>query len=100
MTLINTNVVASRLIKREKALLPVAVRRSKTQLNFVATKASRIPPNLNFPGETEFVFAIFCLDYLGRRREKVDGHFANCRFSFRDLLIFISFCSISFRKLL
>ena len=30
MTLINTNVVASRHIKREEVLLPVAVRRSKT----------------------------------------------------------------------
>ena len=61
MTLINTNVVASRLIKREMALLPVAVRRSKTVLNFICgneneteTKASRIPSNLYFPGEMEF----------------------------------------------
>ena len=30
MTLINTNVVASRHIKREEVLLPVAVRHSKT----------------------------------------------------------------------
>ena len=30
MPLINTNVVASRLIKREEVLLPVAVRHSKT----------------------------------------------------------------------
>ena len=35
-------------------------------------------------------FVIFSLEYLSRRSEKVDGHFANCRFSFRDLLIFIS----------
>ena len=38
MTLINTNVVASRHIKREEVLLPVAVRRSKTpefKLNFI-----------------------------------------------------------------
>ena len=36
----NKNVVASRLIKREKALLPVAVRRSKTPLNFVCGNES------------------------------------------------------------
>ena len=48
--------------------------------NAAATKASRIPPNVNFPGETEFVFGIFCIEYLSRRSEKVDGHFANCRF--------------------
>ena len=38
MTLINTNVVALRHIKREEVLLPVAVRHSKTpelNLNFV-----------------------------------------------------------------
>ena len=35
MTLLNTNVVASRFIKREKALLPVAVRRSKPPNNFI-----------------------------------------------------------------
>ena len=38
MTLINTNVVASRHIIREEVLLPVAVRRSKTpevNLNFI-----------------------------------------------------------------
>ena len=38
MTLIKTNVVASRHIKREEVLLPVAVRRSKTpelELNFI-----------------------------------------------------------------
>ena len=35
MTLISTNMVASKLIKREKALLPVAVRHPKTLLNFI-----------------------------------------------------------------
>ena len=38
MALINTNVVASRHIKREEVLLPVAVRHSKTpelNLNFI-----------------------------------------------------------------
>ena len=47
MTLINTNVVASRHVKREEVLLPVAVRHSKMpelNLNFIrATKTSRIP---------------------------------------------------------
>ena len=41
MTHINTNVVASRHIKREEVLLPVAVRRSKTpelKLNFIRGK--------------------------------------------------------------
>ena len=41
MTLINTNVVASRHIKREEVLLPVAVRHSKTpelNLNFIRGK--------------------------------------------------------------
>ena len=86
MTLINTNVVASRLIKREKALLPVAVRCSKTPLNFVCG-------NENFPGETEFVFGIFCIEYLSRRSEKVDGHFAKCRFSFRFAPFrFVNYC--------
>ena len=39
MTLINTNVVASRHIKREEVLLPVAIRHSKTpelNLNFIS----------------------------------------------------------------
>ena len=60
MTLINTNVVASRHIKREEVLLPVAVRRSKTpelKLNFIRgkKKKGRIPRNLNFLGETAFL---------------------------------------------
>ena len=56
MTLINTNVVVSRLMKKEKALLPVAVRHSKLQLNFGCGKASRVLPNLNSSGETDFLF--------------------------------------------
>ena len=45
MTLINTNVVASRHIKGEEVLLPVAVRHSKTpelNLNFKCGKAKRL----------------------------------------------------------
>ena len=56
-SLINTNVVVSRHIKKEEVLLPVAVRRSKTpelKTLYVATKTSRIPRNLNFLGETAF----------------------------------------------
>ena len=67
---------------------------------------SRIPRNLNFLGETAFLWGIFCLEYPSRCSEKVmqlsfrklqivisqttDCHFANCRFSFRKLQIFIS----------
>ena len=94
MTLINTNVVASRHIKREEVLLPVAVRRSKTpelKLNFIcAMKTSRVSRNLNFLGETAFWRGIFCLEYPRRHSEKVNCHFANYRLSFRKLQIFIS----------
>ena len=58
MTLINRNVVASRLIKIAKRpcsrLLSVAQKLRSTL--YVATKKSRIPPNPNFPGETNIVF--------------------------------------------
>ena len=57
---------------------------------YVATKTSRIPRNLNFLGETAFWGGIFCLEYPSRRSEKVNFHFANYRFSFRKLQIFIS----------
>ena len=52
MTLINTNVVASRHIKREEVLLPVAVRRSKTpelKLNFIRGKE-----NVTHSAQSEF----------------------------------------------
>ena len=53
MTLINTNVVASRHIKREEVLLPVAVRRSKTpeliKLNFI-----RGQENVTYSAQSEF----------------------------------------------
>ena len=75
---------------------------------YVATKTSRIPRNLNFQGETTFFFGggggIFCLEYPRRRSKKVNfyfSHFANYRFSFRKLQIFISqttdFHFVSFR---
>ena len=52
MTLINTNVVASRHIKREEVLLPVAVHRSKMpvlKLNFI-----RGNENVTHSAQSEF----------------------------------------------
>ena len=50
MTLINTNVVASRHIKGEEVLLPVAVRRSKTpELKFI-----RGNENVTYSAQSEF----------------------------------------------
>ena len=52
VTLINTNVVASRHIKREEVLLPVAVRRSRTpelKLNFIRGKE-----NVTHSAQSEF----------------------------------------------
>ena len=69
---------------------------------YVATKTSRIPRNLNFLGETTFFWwggggggggGDFLLKYPRRRSKKVNfyfSHFANYRFSFRKLQIFIS----------
>ena len=54
-------------------------------LNFVCGNES-----VTHSAQSKFSW-VFCLEYLSRHSEKVDGHFANCRFSFRDLLIFISF---------
>ena len=108
--------VASRHIKREEILVPVAARHSKTpELNF-----NFIRGNENAQGETAFFGEIFCLEYPSRRSEKgnvyfanfifsfsklqifisqtTDSHFANYRFSCRKLQIFISFRLVSFRK--
>ena len=63
MTLINTNVVASRHIKREEVLLPVAVRRSKTpelKLNFIRS-------NENVTHSTQSEFSTL----LGRRQSAI-----------------------------
>ena len=90
LKLINTNVVASRHIKREEALLPVAVRHSKTlelNLNFIRGNQN---VTHSAQGETAFWGGIFCLEYPSRRSEKVNVYFANYRFSFRKLQIFIS----------
>ena len=89
MTLINTNVVESRHIKREEVLLPVAVRRTKTP----ELKLNSLRGNQNvthFLGETAFWGEIFCLEYPSRRSEKVNCHFLNYRLSFRKLQILIS----------
>ena len=99
LTLTNTNVVASRHIKREEVLLPVAVRHSKTpefKLNFIRGNENVTHSAL---GDTAFLGGIFCLEYPSRRSEKVNVYFANYRFSLRKLQIFISFRSISFRSI-
>ena len=87
MTLINTNVVASRHIKREEVLLPVAVRHSKTpelNVNFIRGNEN---VTHSAQGETAFLGGIWD---PSRRSEKVNFHFANYRFLFRKLQIFIS----------
>ena len=90
LKLINTNVVASRHIKRKEVLLPVAARHSKTpelNLNFIRGNEN---VTHSAQGETAFWGGIFCLEYPSRRSEKVNVYFANYRFSFRKLQIFIS----------
>ena len=112
MTLVNTNVVASRHIKREEVLLPVAVRHSKTpelNLNFIRGKEN---VTHSAQGETAFLGGIFCLEYPSRHSQKVqclfrklqilisqttDSHFANYRFSFRKLQILSANYRFSFR---
>ena len=83
MTLINTNLVVSRHIKREEVLLPVAVRHSKTpelNLNFICGNEN---VTHSTQGETAFLGGVFCLEYPSRRSKKVNVYFANYRFSFR-----------------
>ena len=73
MTLINTNVVASRHIKREEVLLPVAVRRSKTpELHFTNYRFSFcfVPfrfVSLHFVSQTTVSRKIFILVKLLRK---------------------------------
>ena len=52
MTLINTNVVASRHIKREEVLPPVAIRRSKTPELLIKLYAWQ--KNVTLSGQSEF----------------------------------------------
>ena len=79
VTLINTNVVASRHIKREEVLLPVAGRHSKApELNLTFTRGNQ---NVTHSAQGETVFfggdANFCLEYPSRRSEKGNVYFAN-----------------------
>ena len=88
MTLINTKVVVSRHIKREEVLLPVAVRHSKTpelNLNFI-----RGNENVTHSAQSELSGrnGFFGGNFLFRISEY--PRFANYRFSFRKLQIFIS----------
>ena len=89
MTLINTNVVASRHIKREE--VSIAVRHSKPpelHLNFIRgnQNVTRRPRK----AKRFFLGEIFCLEYPSTRSEKGNVYFANYRFPFRKLQIFIS----------
>ena len=90
MTLINTNVVASRHIKGEEVLLPVAVRHSKMPELHLNFKCGNENVTYSAQGQTAFWGVIVCLEYPSRRSEKVNFYFANYRFSFRKLQIFIS----------
>ena len=77
--------VASRHIKREEVLLPVAVRNSKTpelNLNFI-----RGNENVTHSAQDE---TAFWGEFPSRRSEEVNAYFANYRFSFRKRQIFIS----------
>ena len=90
MTLINSNVVASRHIKREEILVPVAARHSKTpelNLNFIRGNEN---VTHSAKAETAFLGEIFCLEYPSRRTEKENVSFANYIFSFSRLQILIS----------
>ena len=87
MTLINSNVVASRHIKREEILVPVAARHSKTpELNFNFIRGNE---NVTHSAQGKFG-EVFCLEYPSRRSEKGNVYFANFIFSFSKLQIFIS----------
>ena len=90
MTLINSNVVASRHIKREEILVPVAARHSKTpELNFNFIRGNENVRH-SAKGETAFLGEIFCLEYPSRRIEKGNVSLANYIFSFSKLQIFTS----------
>ena len=90
MTLINSNVSASRHIKREEILVPVAARHSKTpELNFNFIRGDENVTH-SAKGETAFLGEIFCLEYPSRRTEKGNVSFADYRFSFCKLQIFMS----------
>ena len=86
MTLINTNVVASRHIKREEVLLPVAVHRSKTpELHFTNYRFSFcfVPfrfVSLHFVSQTTVRRKIFILVKLLRKHVMIIERFTlDCR---------------------
>ena len=82
--------VASRHIKREEILVPVAARHSKTpELNFNFIRGNENVTH-SAQGETAFFGEIFCLEYPSRRSEKGNVYFANFMSSFSKLQIFIS----------
>ena len=90
MTLINSNVMGSRHIKREEILVPVAARHSKTpELNFNFIRGNENVTHFA-QGETALLGEIFCLEYPSRRTEKENVSFAKYIFSFSKLQIFIS----------
>ena len=105
MTLINSNVVASRHIKGEEVLVPVAVRHSKTSelnLNFIRGNEN-VTPFANYifsfrklqifvSQTTDFRFANYRFSFCKLQifiSQTTDFHFANYRFSFCKLQIFI-----------
>ena len=82
--------VASRHIKREEILVPVAARHSKTpELNFNFIRGNENVTH-SAQGETAFLGEIVCLEYPSRRSDKGNVYFADYRFSFRKLQIFMS----------
>ena len=82
--------VASRHIKGEEILVPVAARHSKTpELNFNFIRGNENVTH-SAQGETAFFGEIFCLEYPSRRSAKGNVYFANFIFSFSKLQIFIS----------
>ena len=101
LTLVNTNVVASRHIKREEFLLPVVVRHSKTpelNLNFILGNENvthSAQGKTAFWGGGNFLFRISeqtqreskCLFHKLQIliSQTTDSHFANYRFSFRSV---------------
>ena len=93
--------------KKEEVLHPVAVRRSKTpelKLNFIRGNENVThSAQSEFSGRNGFFVGIVISQTTDCHviviSQTADFHFANYRFSFRKLQIFISFRSISFRKL-
>ena len=101
MTLINTNVVASRNIKREEVLLPVAVRRSKTpELHFTNYRFSFcfVPfrfVSLHFVSQTTVSRKIFILVKLLRKHVMIIERFSlDCRKGLVLVLVLVLLCPL------